>query len=303
LTIQDSQFTVNKFLRLGLFALFCAVLAYLSINCGLAWVYAYALTHPGCIRNPPPSAELPPPQEVQLHTSDGVQLRAWYYPSQNGAALVAFDGPRGALGNRLPPLAFLVEAGYGALQIDSRACARPQETPVTLGGDEIYDAKAGVDFLLSQPEVDVVGAYGFSMGGVTVIRAAARYPEIAAVVAEGGYFNLGLDFVEPGRSKPLPEKLLLYTIAGAFWLTSRCNPWELSPVEDLPRISPRPVLLIYGEREIAAGRGRLQFEAARQPKELWVVPDGGHGANHAVATQEYERRVLAFFDRYLLGEE
>ena len=43
------------------------------------------------------------------------------------------------------------------------------------------------------------------------------------------------------------------------------------------------------------------FEAAGEPKEMWMAP----GSDHAVARldhpQEYRRRILEFFDRSLRG--
>ncbi|MFC1878418.1 alpha/beta hydrolase [Chloroflexota bacterium] len=289
----------RRLYRLTAFTLVSLLAGYLAINFGLAWIYAYALTHPPCSGEPRPVEGHPPPQEIELHTEDELALRAWYYPPQNGAAILAIDGPCGSLGSGVPPLGFLLDQGYGALQVDSRAHATPK-APVTLGGKEIYDLKAGLDYLLARPEVGTVGAYGFSMGGVTIIRAAARYPQIAAVVAEGGYYNLGLDFVEPDRRRSPPGRFLQYSIAWAFWAASGVNPWTISPIDDLPAISPRPVLLIYGEHELAAGRGLIQFEAAREPKELWIVPGGGHGSNHLAAPQEYRLRVGDFFEQYLL---
>jgi fermentation-respiration switch protein FrsA (DUF1100 family) len=160
------------------------------------------------------------------------------------------------------------------------------------------DAAAGLAFLHTRAEVDParVGIFGFSMGGAGAIRTAARYPEISAVVAEGGYFNLGRDFVEPEVDEPLVRKVFLYTIAGVFWLRTGVNPWEVSPVDDIGAISPRPVLLIYGEREAASGRAQMQLDAAGEPKALWIVPGGDHGQNHRVAPEEYARHVVEFFD-------
>ncbi|MBN1146149.1 MAG: dienelactone hydrolase family protein [Anaerolineales bacterium] len=289
-----------RILRLSAFALLVGLIAYLALNCGMAWLYMYFFTHPFCNRNPVPMQGLPAPQEYELLTEDGLALRAWYYPPENGAAVLSLGALSGSLGDNLPPVGFLARQGYGVLQIDSRVCARPS-APVTLGAREIYAAKAGLDFLLARPEVERIGAIGFSMGGATAIRAAARYPQIEAVVAEGGYFNLGEDIVEPGLPKPPSQKLLFYTIAGFYWLTTGENPWQISPVDEIPKISPRPALLIYGEYEVDDGRAWLQYEAAGEPKELWIVPGGNHGANYAVATQEYERKVLAFFEHALLG--
>lgn len=291
--------TAIRLLRLAGFALLVGAILALSVVFALAWGYVTLLTRPGCQAPSLPGA-FPAPQEVALVTSDDVRVRAWYYPSRNRAALLALGGPTGALGLHQPPVLFLVEQGFGALQVDTRACASPTR-PVTLGGKELLDAEAGLAFLLAQPEVDRIGVIGFSMGGVTAIRVAARHPEILAVVAEGGFYNLGEDFIEPQTAQPAPVRLLLQAIAGIFWLQTGENPWQISPIDDLPDISPHPVLLIYGEHEAGSGRAQAQYAAAGDPKELWIVPGGGHGTNYALATQAYQARLLDFLTATLLG--
>lgn len=270
-------------------------------NVALAWFFVGALTRPNCLRNRVPPSEFPSPVEKWLQTSDGLSIRVWYYPSQNGAAVIAMGGTTGSLGELLPPVEPLLKAGYGVLQIDSRVCANPP-APVTLGYHEINDAAAGLSYILSRPDVDPkrIGIFGFSMGGVSAIRMAARYSEIEAVLAEGGYYNLGDDLVEMGSQQDVFQKVFLYTIAGVFWLRTGVNPWDSSPVDDLPRISPRHVFLVYGEHEAISGKAQLQFSSAGEPKSIWIVPDGSHGRNHIVAPGEYERRVLEFFDQSLI---
>lgn len=286
------------FLKLLIFALLTLLLAYAALDLGMAWMYVDALGKPPCNPDPDPISGIQAPQEIALGTADGLTLRAWYYPSQNGDAIIALGGPGGSLGNTLPPVEFLIRQGFGVLQVDSRACASPP-APVTIGAKEVFEAEAALEYLLRRPEVSKIGAFGFSMGGATAIRTAARRPEIAAVVAEGGYYNIGLDFIEPERPKPWWEKVYLNTIAWVFRWKHGIDPFQVSPVDDLPKISPRPVLLIYGELEIHSGRGDIQYAAAQVPKELWIVPGGRHGTNHQVATEEYERRVSEFFARTL----
>lgn len=281
--------------RVG-FALVSLLAAYLLANAGLGWKYIHDLTHPGC-PTPTLPAGLAPPEEVWLAVKD-LKLRAWYYPSQNGAAILALGGLHGALGDNLPPSIFLVRHGYGVLQLDTRACARPAAA-VTLGAQEVWDATAGLQFLAGRPEVERIGAIGFSMGGATVLRAAARETKIAAVVAEGGYYNLGEDIVEADAALPIWQSVILYNVAGAFWLQSGINPWQVSPLADLPRLSPRPVLLIYGEKEAASGHAREQWAAAGEPRTLWIVADTGHGQAYQADPAAYEQRVLQFFDQAL----
>lgn len=291
-----------RILRLNLFAL---ILTALALNFTMAWVYMFALTHPPCNAPPGLAGDLPTPIVDHITTQDGVALEVWYYPSSNGAALIVMGGMAGSLGNQPPPVGELLRAGYGVLQIEGRRCGTPTSV-VTLGYRESFDAEAGLEYLLGRPEIDPerIGLFGYSMGGAASIQAAARNAGFSAVLAEGGYFNLGADIVEGDGTGPAPwwMKPFLYTVAWMYRLQTGLSAWDSSPVDVIGQISPRPIFLIYGEYEVEDGRGILQYESAREPKELWVVPGGSHGANYLIAGEEYGQRVVAFFDRTLLGE-
>lgn len=41
------------------------------------------------------------------------------------------------------------------------------------------------------------------------------------------------------------------------------------------------------------------YHAAREPKELWIVDQASHGRAWPVAKEEYEQRVVTFFQRHL----
>jgi hypothetical protein len=58
---------------------------------------------------------------------------------------------------------------------------------------------------------------------------------------------------------------------------TKVDPKMVNPRQDISLISPRPVFLIYGEAE--SDYGKNQFEAAYNPKDLWIVPAGTHGTN------------------------
>jgi uncharacterized protein len=294
------QNTASRVFRITSFALLSLLIIYSLVQYILAWILIESLTHPFCFQNIE-STNLFQHQEVMLHTSDGLILRAWYYPPNNNTTIIALGGLNGALGSNLPPVEFLLQDGYGILQIDSRACADPP-TAVTLGAREINDVKAALDFLEEQPEVKVIAAYGFSMGGVTAIRAAARYPKIAAIVAEGGYFNLGYHFIEAGQTRNFLIRFYLYSLSTSFWQQHKINPWKISPIDDLQRISPRPILLIYGEHEANSGKALEQYASAKNPRQLWIVPNGDHGINHLINPDEYSLRVRSFFSEALLWE-
>jgi fermentation-respiration switch protein FrsA (DUF1100 family) len=90
------------------------------------------------------------------------------------------------------------------------------------------------------------------------------------------------------------------------WVTFKIWEWQgvsapLPVIEALPRIAPRPVLLIAGtQSKLEQGAQRKFYAAARQPKTLWQVPEAGHAGCWAARPAEYEQRIVAFFDQALL---
>ena len=265
---------------------------YLGINMGLSWLFMSRFTSPIC---PPCDSYLEnlPGEIIQIQAQDGRMLPSHYMPPQNGVVVLALGGLCGATGDQLPPVNFLISKGYGVLQLGSRVCALPP-APVTIGGNELNDAQAALDYLDQQDEVKHIAVIGFSMGGATSIRTAARRNEIEAVIAEGGYSNLGEEMAGTGPNDPFYRRFLLYILTFVYRIQSGIDPWQISPISDISLISPRPILLIYGDQEIQNGHGQEQFAAAHAPKQLWIVPGGNHGTNYAVAKQEYEQRVLQF---------
>jgi len=67
------------------------------------------------------------------------------------------------------------------------------------------------------------------------------------------------------------------------------------------RLSPRPLLIIQGGRDvyILPSEAQRLYAAAGEPKELWLVPEAGHRAVDQVDPEGYYARVLGFFDRWV----
>ncbi|HEV3313114.1 MAG TPA: alpha/beta hydrolase [Chloroflexota bacterium] len=72
----------------------------------------------------------------------------------------------------------------------------------------------------------------------------------------------------------------------------------------MPRLAPRPLLMIHGggDTYIKPGMAQQLFARARQPKELWLVEKAKHNQALQVAGDQYRQRVLAFFETHLTTE-
>src|SRR6266545_4274030 len=238
-------------------------------------------------------------QDVELITEDHVKLSAWYTPpnAKRGAVILVAHG----YGDKRPEefYALFATHGYGVIAWDFRAHGKSEGEFSSLGYYEILDAKAALDFVLAQPGVGHVGAWGGSMGAVTMIRATAHYPQIEALVADSPFVTLK---EEMDLRVPFPMmRSLIQLFAG--WETG-VNPNEVRPVDDIALISPRPVFIIQGMADgmVPLDSAQRLYDAAREPRELWEEKDVPHLNMYAYYKTRYIKRAIKFFDEYLLGK-
>ncbi|HYP49220.1 MAG TPA: alpha/beta fold hydrolase [Thermoleophilaceae bacterium] len=275
-------------------AIAVALAPLIAIPISIAYVGSHAA------RTEVPAAQLGAAYEdVTLETSDGLELEGWYVPSRNGAAVIAFPG---RTGNR-KHARMLARNGYGVLLFDRRGEGRSEGDPNAWGWDFNKDIKAGIAFLKRRKDVDPgrIGGLGLSVGGEMLLQTAAETTDLAAVVSEGaGARTLAEESSDAkGLNKvPLTLSYLARDAANAVF-SNQLPPAHLE--ELIPKIAPRPILLIHaGSREV----GRLNpryYRAAGEPKRIWEVPSGGHTDGIDTRPGEYERRVVAFFDAALGG--
>lgn len=236
-------------------------------------------------------------QHVDLYTEDGLRLTGWYTPPKNGVVILLAHG----YGDNRPEWihAMLAKKGFGVLAWDARAHGESGGEISTLGYKEVLDVKAALNFALAQPGVLQIGGWGGSMGGATMIRAAAELPQIQAVVVDSSFSSLGeeVDFLAPYPLINPLAKLLLQIRLGV-------NFEETSPATLIGKISPRPVYIIQGTDDTVAspGSGEALYNAASDPRYLWVEENAIHLGIYLNNPGRYQRRVANFFDEYLLNK-
>ncbi len=262
-------------------------------------LFGYAVTH--VQRAVVPTDELGVPHEdVTFTTSDGLTLHGWYIPSRNGAAVVDFPGRLGTQAHAR----MLASHGYGVLLFDRRGEGRSEGGGNLLGWGGEKDIIAAVDWLKGRPDVDPdrIGGLGLSVGGELMLEAAAKDPDLAAVVSDGAGAR---QFDEDRKAMPGAG---FWVMSPAFALlnASVATFSDTAPPESLfdlvPRIAPRPLLFIYapdggnGTEVLTPDYARIAGPNA----SLWSVDDAPHIKAIETAPAEYEQRVIAFFDEALL---
>ena len=236
-----------------------------------------------------------------LVTEDGIPIDAIHLPGPRDLAIVVAHGftlswQRGnvwRVANRFNQTA-------GVVTFDFRGHGRSGGLS-TLGDREIKDLDVAVAYA-RELGYQRIAAVGFSMGASVVLRHAGLIGGLDAVVSVSG----------PGRWYYRGTERMRWVHraverrAGRYvtrrWLKTRISPagWKLIPVppaEAAAKISPVPLLIVHGDKDLyfPAEHARQLYMAAREPKELWLLPGMGHA--ESACTQDLVDRIARWVDQ------
>lgn len=290
----------SLFPRVGRLRVAAAVLGlgFLAFAARCCW-RGYQQCHPARLRV---SAEdvvkakrgLPSLVDLEVHTADGLRLKSWYVAPRNGAAIVLVPGLGSNRAGMLDEAELFARHGYGALLLEPRAHGDSGGTAATWGYLEADDVVRAVKLAYQQPGVTRVGALGHSVGASAVALAAIRDRNIGAVVLYATWTSLREEITYKARNR---GRLGAFFIATGYQL-SGVDVDAVAPAAQLKNVSPRPILLISGGADGDTPPNIMDrvFTACGKPSELWRLPSVGHGGYLQAEPDEYERRVIGFWD-------
>ena len=232
-----------------------------------------------------------PAEDVWIPARDGGELHALYLPAQGSsrATVLYLHGNAENVSSHVHAVRWLPAQGYSVLALDYRGYGRSSGDASVDGLHE--DAEAALGWLAARQSDAPLIVFGQSLGGSVAIRVVADTAlreRIVAVIADSAFASY--------RSVAR-EKL------GQVWLTWPLQ-WPLSllisdrysAVGVVDRISPIPLLLMHGTRDVIVDSGNSQrlYDAAREPKDLWLIPDGLH--TDSVSREPVRARLLEFLN-------
>ncbi|MBZ0297530.1 MAG: prolyl oligopeptidase family serine peptidase [Anaerolineae bacterium] len=284
----------TRFLLRALFlAVVLTLLSLLLIPIILGFGFIWGITHMPCSggQGTPSSS----PETVTFNASSiEREVHGEFLPGTNGVTLIIPPTGGSDAGYWRREYTVLNDDGYALFNYESRRCL---DLPISLGYSEVDEVGDALAYLASREDVDAtrIGIYGFSTSGATSIMAGARYPQLAAVIASGGYH----DFPAYNKDQSADAwfaPLYLFGMHRGYRMVTGLEMDVLSPISVIDQIAPRPLLLIYGTQEPSRYGARLQLAAAGEHAELWEVPAASHGGYYASAPEAYEQRVITFLD-------
>lgn len=270
----------------------------------IPYQHAYELTHP-----PRYPVYISPKginayENVSFQTSDGLTLRGWYVPPKNGAVVIFAHGRNGNRIVWLPEAHLLFQRGYGVLLFDLRNSGNSEGDITTLGALESQDVLAAMDYVKTRESKQTrMGLVGHSMGTAAALLAAAQSPDAACIVTISAFTGLEDNIADGTKAltglPPFPFAPLV-----VFWgeIITGQSIQAVRPIDVLPQIAPRPILFIHGEKDqvVPVRNAHELYEAYTGPKDLYLLPNAGHGDFWDAAPAETPKRFLQFLKGCLI---
>jgi len=231
-------------------------------------------------------------EDVWLTAPDGARLHGWHLraPGTPRGTILHLHGNAENISTFIAAVHWLPAAGYDVRMVDYRGYGR-SEGVATI--DSVHeDARLALRDLLGRPGPLFV--FGQSLGGAAAIHAVAHEParaRLSGVIAEGAFSS----YKRIAREK-MNQLWLTWPFQYPFsWLLFSDR---YAAVDVVGRIAPVPLLIVHGEADevVPPEHGRRLYAAAREPRELWLVPETGHVA--AFTKAENRERLLAFLARH-----
>jgi len=280
-----------------------------------AAAYALCWRAAGYLLSPPmsPLEDYPehydlPYENISFSTRDGLKLKGWFLPSPGGdkRTILMCHGMSDNKGMLLRQTHFLNRTGgFNLIYFDFRSHGESEGTITTSGGLETIDFDAAMTWLReSKPDLmGHVGAFGLSMGATVTVVSMSKHPDVRCAAVESPFTDyrtvIARWFWNNVKVPYYPLVALTIRIVRARVAAPEIELFD--PVASAARISPRPLFVIGGERDLLMPPEdvKLIYGAAGEPKQLWLVPEASHTMCREAAGPEYDTRLLDFFSRNL----
>ncbi|MBI2658539.1 alpha/beta fold hydrolase [Candidatus Woesearchaeota archaeon] len=233
-------------------------------------------------------------EEVAFKSTDGINLNGWFLPNnKTKATIIVMHGYPADKANLLGISEFLAK-DFNVFLFDFRSFGESEGKYTTAGYLERNDLLGAINYLQKEKNITKIGLYGFSLGGAVALM--ANHENVKAIVADSAYARLSHMVRHMYRIFFVLKYPLAYLTKLYGMLFLRINLDDASPADNIKNIKI-PILLIHAEKDsqIPISESYLLHDANKKA-ELWIVENAEHGMSHSINPEEYEKKVVGFFE-------
>lgn len=265
----------------------------------VSWIVAGRLVAPNNYVIGDPPSDLPA-EAISLPSQSGTKVAGWHVSARlPRGVVVLLHGYGGSRLSMLDRARWLAAEGYATVLIDLQAHGESQGAHITIGHLEKHDVVAAVEYAKSQHPDLPIGVLGVSLGGASALLATPL--NVDALVLESVFPNIEAAVhnrvsARIGFLSYVPAELLLIQMKPRFGISVD----DLRPI-DFVANAGCPVFVMSGSNDLhtTATETERIYEAAIEPKQLWLVDGAAHVDLLVASPEEYRKRVLSFLNKHL----
>lgn len=214
-------------------------------------------------------------EEVRFRSGDGTALYGWFLPASGKAAgtVLFLHGNAQNISTHIASVAWLPARGFNVFLFDYRGYGASDGTPTLAGVQQDIEAAMQILLLRTDIDHDRIVVFGQSLGGALAAYYVAHSQSRDAIRA------LVIDSAFSSYRGIVREKLAATWLTWPFQLLPALSVDErFSPLPAMRLISPIALLIIQGDQDTIVPPHHAQqlYDAALEPKQLWIVPGAGH---------------------------
>jgi pimeloyl-ACP methyl ester carboxylesterase len=229
-------------------------------------------------------------EDVQIpvagSSGDVQRIHAWFLPAQQptGKFLLYLHGSALNIEANIVHAQRYRKLGLSVLLVSYRGYGKSDGTfPAEAS---LYDdAEAAFNYLIAQKNASAesIVIYGHSLGGAVAIHLALNHPDAAGLIVEATFTSI----VDMANLNPKYKFLPIALIVNQrFESRKKVQRLQL------------PVLYLHGTLDslVPPQMSRALYERTRAPKQIKLIPGGGHNNSAAVGGEHYLQAVRSFLE-------
>ena len=240
--------------------------------------------------------------------SRDINLNGWWIENEKNTGTIIWvhglDSERSGGEGKLEMIKEIHNLGYSILTFDLRGHGNSSDAPLGLGIREKNDIYGAINYLNKNLNINKIGLYGISYGGVAVLDAAANYKnesvEIVGIFSDTPYFSITeLLTKEVSDRTPIPHfiaKLLKFGIIQSGELLQNMNIEDIE--ESMKNVSkidfPMIIISCKNDQRIPVSHPERVFTYTKNSR--YVAFD--YCEDHGEAFESNKEEFMAEFENY-----
>lgn len=247
-------------------------------------------------------------EHVTIKARDGITLHADYFPAETESdkLVICNHGYTGTgITNCASVAVFFHNLGYDCLIVDHRGHGQSEGKYIGFGILDRYDCRKWIEYIDSRfCKSKKIVLYGVSMGATTAIMTTGftdLSDSVKAIIADCAFTSPYDVFAHILKRDYHLMPFPVMNISDSMCRKRAGYGFRDYSTLDALKTNKLPVFFIHGKADnfVPTYMSEQNYKACNSPKEIYLAENAGHGASYYENTEECQKRMKNFLEKYL----